>query len=162
MSKRRNTLLSWVLIVFVLLLVGAAAFFIIKPQLREHTTLRLGDGVFKAWVAKTVDEREKGLSGTAKLHDDQAMLFVFGSDGKWPIWMKGMTYPIDIVWLDKDKKVVHIVKNVPPESYPYETFESKDDARYVVELPAGTTSKKKIDIDKEAAFDENHLEGWKL
>lgn len=162
MSKRRNTLLSWALIVFVLLLVGAAAFYIIRPQLKQHTTLRLGDGVFKTWVAKTPEEREKGLSGTAKLRDDQAMLFVFGSDSKWSIWMKDMSYPIDIVWLDKDKKVVYIVKNAPPESYPYESFAPKEDARYVVEFPAGTADKKKIDIDKEAAFDENRLEGWKL
>lgn len=147
---------------FVLLLVGAAAFFIIKPQLRPHTTLRLGDGVFKTWVAKTTEERTKGLSGTAKLHNDQAMLFVFDSDNKWSIWMKDMSYPIDIVWLDKDKKVVYIVKNAPPESYPYESFTPKEDARYVVELPAGTADRKKIDIDKKASFDENHLEGWKL
>ena len=162
MSKRRNNLLSWILIVFVLLLVGAAAFFILKPQLRQHTALRLGDGVYQTWVSKTSAEREKGLSGTNKLHDDQAMLFVFGSDDKWSIWMKDMKYPIDIVWLNKDKKVVYIVKNAPPESYPYETFTPKEDARYVVELPAGTTDKKKVEIGKEAAFDENHLEGWKL
>jgi uncharacterized membrane protein (UPF0127 family) len=162
MSVKRNKFLSWLLVVFMLLLVAVAAFYVLKPQLEQHTTLRLGDGVFKARVAKTDAEREKGLSGTAKLRDDQAMLFVFGSDGKWSIWMKDMSYPIDIVWLNKDKKVVHIVKNAPPESYPYESFVSKEDARYVVELPAGTADKKRIVIDKQAAFDENRLEGWKL
>ncbi len=71
-----------------------------------------------------------------------------------------MKYPIDIVWLDKDKKVVYIVKNAPPESYPYENFTPKQDARYVLELPAGTVSKKSIAIGKEAMFDENAIEGW--
>lgn len=162
MSVRRNKLLSWLLALFVLLLVGVAAFYVLKPQLEPHTTLRVGDGVFKARVAKTDVERQKGLSGTLKLREDQAMLFVFGSDSKWSIWMKDMNYPIDIVWLDKDKKVVYIVKNAPPESYPYETFQPKEDARYVIEFPAGIAEKKKIAIGKEAAFDENHLEGWKL
>ena len=161
MSKRRNTLLSWLLIVFVLILVAAAALYIMWPQLQPHASLRIGDGVFKARVAKTPQELEKGLSGTSKLREDQAMLFVFGHDEKWSIWMKEMNYPIDIVWLDKDKKVVHIVKNAPPESYPYESFAPKEDARFVVELPAGTVNKKTITIGKLAAFDENNIEGWK-
>ena len=76
--------------------------------------------------------------------------------------MKDMNYPIDIVWLDKDKKIVYIVKNAPPESYPYETFVPKQDARYVLELPAGTVGPKSIVIGKEAAFDENTLEGFGL
>jgi uncharacterized membrane protein (UPF0127 family) len=160
MSKRRSPLLSWLLVGLVLILVGIAGLYILWPQLQPHTTLRIGDGVFKTRVAKTSDEREKGLSGTAELHEDQALLFIFGTDGKWAMWMKDMNYPIDIVWLDKDKAVVHIVKNAPPESYPYEKFVSKDDARYVVELPAGTTDKKSIKIGGKAAFDENHLEGF--
>jgi len=159
MSKRRSPLLSWMLVGFVLILVGAAGLYILWPQLQPHTTLRMGDGVFKTSVARTPDEREKGLSKTPKLRDDQALLFVFGTDGKWAIWMKDMNYPIDIVWLDKDKKVVHIVKNAPPESYPYEKFISKEDARYVVEVLAGTADKKSIKIGGQAAFDENHLEG---
>jgi uncharacterized protein len=160
-SKRRNTLLSWLLIGFVLILVGAAGFFILRPQLQPHTMLHIGDGIFKTRVAKTLDEREKGLSNTPTLREDQALLFVFGVDGKWTIWMKDMNYPIDIVWLDKDKKVVHIVKNAPPESYPDETFVSKDDARYVIEFLAGTADKKSIKIGEKADFDESRLEGFK-
>jgi uncharacterized protein len=162
MSKRRNTLLSWLLIVFVLVLVGAAALYIMWPQLQPHASLRLGDGVFKTRIAKTPEELTKGLSGTHTLREDQAMLFIFDRDGTWPMWMKDMQYPIDIIWLDKDKNVVHIVKNAPPESYPYESFESKEDARFVVELPAGTVDKKSITIGKQAAFDEHNIEGWKV
>jgi uncharacterized membrane protein (UPF0127 family) len=73
--------------------------------------------------------------------------------------MKDMNFPIDIIWLDKDKKVVYIVKNAPPESYPYEHFEPKEEARYVLEVAAGTVEDKKIMIDAPATFDENNLEG---
>jgi uncharacterized membrane protein (UPF0127 family) len=160
MSHRRGA--SWGLIGLVLILVGGAAYYLLLPQLQPHTTLHLGDGVFLAQVANTDATRTQGLSGTQSLRDDQAMLFVFDSDGKWPIQMKGMSYPIDIVWLDKDKKVVYIVKNAPPESYPYEQFTPKQDARYVVELSAGTVGSKSIDIGKVATFDENNLEGFHL
>jgi uncharacterized membrane protein (UPF0127 family) len=158
--KRKRGAWSWILVILTLLLIGGTAFYVLLPQLQMHTTVRIGDGVFLARVAKTAESREKGLSGTSGLRDNQAMLFIYDSDGKWPIWMKDMKYPIDIVWLDKDKKVVYIVKNAPPESYPYENFTPKQDARYVLEFPAGTVSKKSIVIGEETVFDENNIEGW--
>ena len=161
MAVHKN-ILTWVLITFVLLLVGAAALYVLAPQLRPHVTLQLGDGVFLSQVAKTPESREKGLSGTVPLRENEAMLFIYDSDGKWAMWMKDMKYPIDIIWLDKDKKVVYIVKNAPPESYPFDNFTPKQEARYVVELMAGTVAKKAITIGAQANFDENNIEGWKL
>lgn len=157
----RKAVLSWGLVVLVLGLVGTAAYYVLEPQLRPHVTLRLGDGVFLAKVAKTPEAREKGLSGTPSLRENEGMLFVHDSDGKWGIWMKDMNYPIDIIWLDKDKKVVYIVKNAPPESYPFESFTPKQEARYVVEVAAGTVGRKAISIGTQAEFDENNIEGWK-
>lgn len=161
MSRKKDAW-SWVLIIAALLLVVAAALYTLWPQLQPHTTVHIGDGVFTTRVAKTAEERDKGLSDTRELRENQAMLFVYDSDDKWSIWMKDMNYPIDIVWLDKDKKVVYIVKNAPPESYPYEQFVPKKEARYVLELPAGTVGKKSINIGTAATFDENNLEGVKL
>ena len=161
MSTRKDVL-SWGLIAFVLILVGIAAYFILEPKLRPHVTMHVGDGVFSAQVLKTDKERAKGLSGRSGLGADQAVLFVFDSDSKWSMWMKEMKFPIDIVWLDKNKKVVYIVKNVPPESYPSQTFTPTEDARYVVEFLGGTVEKKAIMIGDQAKFDENNVEGLKL
>ncbi len=160
MNWRKLT--TWLVVLLVLVGIGGAAYYALLPQLQPHVTVHLGDGVFAAKVANTEVAREKGLGGTLNLRNDQAMLFVFDNDSKWPIWMKDMNYPIDIVWLDSNKKVVYIVKNAPPESYPYEQFTPKENARYVVELSAGTVSQKSIDIGITAAFDENNVEGWHL
>lgn len=157
--KQPRDRLIWVLVAFTLLLVGVAGWYGIEPQLRPHVNVHLGDGVFRADIADTEAERIKGLSGTTSLRQDQALLMVYQSDSKWPIWMKDMNYPIDIVWLDSNKKVVYIVKNAPPDSYP-DKFVPNDLARYVVELPAGTTSEKNIKIGEQANFDETKLEGW--
>ncbi len=161
MSVRKD-FLSWGLIALALILVGVAAYLIVEPKLRPHVTLHVGDGVFSAQVLKTDKELTKGLSGRTHLGADEAMLFVFGGDDKWSIWMKDMKFPIDIVWLDKNKKVVHIVKNVSPDSYPNESFAPTEDARYVVEFVAGTVDSRSITIGKEAKFDENNIEGLKL
>jgi uncharacterized membrane protein (UPF0127 family) len=158
----RKGVLSWGLVLLVLALVAVAAYYVMAPQLRPHVTVRLGDGVFLAQVARTPEAREKGLSGTTGLRENEGMLFIYDTEDKWAMWMKDMNYPIDIIWLDKDKKVVYIVKNAPPESYPYESFTPKQNAKYVLELPAGMVGKKAISIGKQAAFDENNIEGWQL
>lgn len=160
MSVRKGVL-SWALVLLVLGLVGGTAYFAFEPQLRPHVTLHLGDGVFLTRVAKTTEAREKGLSKTSSLRESEGMLLVFDTDGKWTIWMKDMNYPLDLIWLDKDKKVVYIVKNAPPESYPFESFSPKQEARYVVEVPAGTVGRKSVVIGSQAEFDENNIEGWK-
>lgn len=159
MIKRRDAM-SWGLVASILLLIGAAVFYVVLPQLQPHVTLRIGDGVFSTRVAKTQVDRDKSLSGTSALRQDQALLLIYDSDAKWPIQMKDMNYPIDIVWLNKDKVIVYIVKNAPPDTYPYEQFMPKQNARYVLELPAGTIEQKTIIIGASASFDENHLEGW--
>jgi uncharacterized protein len=43
---------------------------------------------------------------------------VFDREGYQGFWMKEMNFPIDIVWLNKDKKIVHIEHNVSPDTYP--------------------------------------------
>ncbi len=160
--SRKKDVVSWLLILLVLAGIGAAALYMLWPQLQPHTTLHVGDGVFVARVAKTPAEREKGLGGTRALRDDQAMIFVYGSDGKWTLSMKDMNYPVDMVWLDENKEVVYIVKNAPPESYPYESFTPKKEARYAIEFAAGTVGYKKISIGDVATFDENNVQGLKL
>jgi uncharacterized membrane protein (UPF0127 family) len=159
MSLRKDAM-AWGFVGLLLVLVGAAAYYVLLPQLQPHVTLRIGDGVYNAKVAKTETERTLGLSETSGLRDNQALLLVYDTDAKWPIAMKDMKYSVDVVWLDKDKKAVYIVKNVPPDNYTDEQFISKKDARYIVMLPVGTVAKKSITIDSEAAFDENRLEGW--
>lgn len=62
----------------------------------------------------TEKEREKGLGGRDSLCKTCAALFVFEKPGRYPFWMKGMRFPIDIVWLLGDR-VVFIAENVNPD-----------------------------------------------
>jgi len=49
--------------------------------------------------------------------------------------MKDMKVPIDIVWLDSNKRVVHIVKESSPDDSTSITFTPLSQAKYVIELP---------------------------
>lgn len=115
------------------------------------TTLAIGQAQLKAQVVVDEAERTKGLSGSKPLVDDQAMLFVFPAEDTWGIWMKEMNYPIDVVWLDKDKIVQHIVENAQPSSYP-SIFRPAQPMRYVLEMKAGTVKHKSITIGARAEF----------
>ncbi|MDO8575927.1 MAG: DUF192 domain-containing protein, partial [bacterium] len=67
---------------------------------------------------------------------DEGMLFVSPEDGGHAFWMKDMLFPIDILWISADGRVVYMAENVSPDTYP-QSFRPDAPARYVLELPAG-------------------------
>jgi uncharacterized membrane protein (UPF0127 family) len=156
MSLRKERL-SWVFIGLLLAAVGATAYWIVLPQLQPHVTLRLGDGVFSTQVLNAQKSNEQVQQDIDQLRPDKATMHVYASDALWTIDMKNRTALFDLVWLDKNKKVVYIVKNASTESLPVTVFSPKVAARYIVELRAGTVDKKTIHIDAIAAFDDSHI-----
>lgn len=100
------------------------------------TTVRVGSAILPVEVADTPAKRELGLSERESLQEDSGLLFVFQSDEEWGIWMKDMRFPIDIIWASKEGVVVHVEKNVSPETFP-EVFSPDVPARYVLEVNAG-------------------------
>ena len=90
-------------------------------------------------VADTPEERERGLGGRPSLGRKEAMLFVFDEPGRYGFWMKGMLFPLDIIWLDADFRVVHMEENVATSTYP-RLYEPPSAASYVLELSAGASA----------------------
>jgi uncharacterized membrane protein (UPF0127 family) len=102
----------------------------------EVVPITIGAVAVRASVADSLAERMAGLSNTPSLPLNMVKLFVFDTDGPHGIWMKDMQYPIDIIWLDSEGRVVHIAPSVDPSTYPASFF-SPVPARYVVEAGAG-------------------------
>ena len=67
-----------------------------------------------AELALSDEERAQGLMFREKIDEDQAMLFLFEEEDIHAFWMKNMRFAIDILWLDGEKRIVHIEKSVPP------------------------------------------------
>lgn len=99
----------------------------------------------KIKVAHTAEQRERGLSGTSSLEPYAGMLFIFPEEGQYSFWMKDMNYPIDIVWISAQKKIVHIESAVQPKDFP-KTYVSHDKALYVLELPQGNAQQRGLSI----------------
>ena len=87
-------------------------------------------------VVQTDAARELGLGGRTTVAPDYGMLFVFANPDKYGFWMKDMTIPIDIFWLDSSGVVVSKQEDVSPESYPT-VFYPEVPAQYVLETQAG-------------------------
>ncbi|MEI6238027.1 MAG: DUF192 domain-containing protein [bacterium] len=102
----------------------------------QISKLKINGEEIRIIKARTNDEQTLGLSGRDSLALNSGMLFYFDHDDFWKFWMKDMKFSIDIIWLDKDFRVIDIKNNATPSTYP-ELFTSKNVARYVLEVPAG-------------------------
>ena len=137
----------------VLLLVGVIVSYIFST-FQPTVSFQVGSGAYSLWVADTDKERAKGLGGVKELGRNQGMILKFDTDSNWGIWMKDMETPIDIVWVNSQKRVVHIVENALPELGTDITFRPKGNARYVIELPSGSVKSAGIRKGAMTTFDE--------
>ncbi len=143
------TAAKWIVGIVLLGLLALAAWSIFQPE--EQTRVHLGDSVFSVAVAANEQDRQQGLSGVRQLKQNSGMLFAYAENDRWGIWMKDMHIALDIVWLDEEKRVVHIVKNATPDTYP-QVFRPETPARYVLELNAGAVERNNVQVGKKAEF----------
>lgn len=102
-------------------------------------------------VPETPEEQEQGLGGRESLGEDEGMLFVYETEKQRFFWMKDMKISIDIVWMNSDKEVIDITRNLSPDTYP-EKFTSAAPAQYVLEVSAGYTEDNNINIGDKAVI----------
>lgn len=98
---------------------------------------KIANQTYRLEVADTESEREKGLSERNGMASGTGMLFAFKQNGDWRIWMVQMRFPIDVLWLNENKQIIHIKHNATPAEYP-EVYKAGQQSRYVIELPSGT------------------------
>ena len=108
--------------------------------------LRLPSGkVLQSEVMVKDEDRAMGLMFRPSLAADHGMLFVFDQADFHSIWMKNCKFPIDIVWLDGDRRVVDIAPSVPPcKADPCPVYQPMRRARSVVEMNAGEAGREKV------------------
>jgi uncharacterized membrane protein (UPF0127 family) len=106
-----------------------------------------------AELAVSPEERARGLMFRDELHEDQAMLFLFTEEDIHSFWMKNMRFAIDILWLDRNKRIVHIESRVPPcPREPCETYVPDSVAGFVIELQSGCAEKHGLRVSDRLEF----------
>ncbi len=107
------------------------------------TTLTLPSGrKVTVEIMATPEDRAMGLMFRPSLPADRGLLFPFPYLDFHGFWMKNCKFPIDMVWLDEARRVVHVAAHVPPcKAEPCPVYEPMRKALYVVELNAGQAAR---------------------
>jgi uncharacterized membrane protein (UPF0127 family) len=104
-------------------------------------SVELGGRTFIVEIADTSEEQALGLMFRDSMPGNEGMIFIFQDEAPRSFWMKNTRIPLDIMYFDKDLKLVSISADTPPcrvsrcPSYP-----SKAPAKYVLELNAGVAA----------------------
>lgn len=105
--------------------------------------------------ADSMWKKAKGLSWRENLPSNKGMLFTFKRTIKPSMWMFGMRFPIDILFLDHDKKVKCVVENARPLGLSWRTwrvYSPECPSRYVLELNAGRIKQTKTSVGDHLEF----------
>jgi hypothetical protein len=121
---------------------------------------------FLAEVARTDQERARGLMYRTNLAKDRCMFFVYEEDGYHPIWMGNCLIALDVVWVKADGTVVEIQENAPPLSMMFRGTEAdapqyggKVLSRYFVEFAAGTVRRLQLKVGDRLGWELQFKDG---
>jgi len=105
---------AYILILFLIIAILAWVYIYFFYSGKKTTAeIEINGKKIKAELADTSVKRLEGLSKRKELPNDSAMLFVFPKKDKHTIWMKEMNFPLDIIWINKNK-VVYLVSGAQP------------------------------------------------
>jgi uncharacterized membrane protein (UPF0127 family) len=134
------------------LLLGLWALMVAWPVLAqptfEESPLAIESGSdtldFQVELARTAEQRQRGLMFRDSLDEDRGMLFDFGRTARVTMWMRNTYIPLDMLFIEDDGAIARIVANTEPLSDA--VIGSGGPVRAVLELPAGTSADLGIEV----------------
>jgi uncharacterized membrane protein (UPF0127 family) len=136
MRFRLRTTVIFLAFLFLLFCAGFAA---CAPKKLAVTELRIeraegGQAVIQAELARTPEERGRGLMFRKNLPDGEGMLFIFERDEPLSFWMKNTLIPLSIAFIASNGRIIEI-KNMQPHDL--SSVKSSRSVRYALEVPQG-------------------------
>lgn len=110
----------------------------------EVVEVTMGEHKFKMWVMDTDSKRMEGMMflENKDFKDDEGMLFVFPGLATRNFWMKNTLVPLDIAYLNREKKVLNTYTMAALDTTT--PYPSKGGSQFVIEVRAGLFEKLKI------------------
>ena len=112
--------------------------------------VELPDGTrIEAETRLTPEEQAQGMMFRTSLSEDKGMLFIHGTVEKRAYWMFQCEIPLDIIWMDRDRRIVEISADTPPcresaEKCP--SYGGSVPSLLVLELAAGMAKKHNLEV----------------
>jgi uncharacterized protein len=116
-----------------------------KAQVRQQTLQALqiatagGTRNFMVEIAKTIDERSRGLMFRQHMPEDRGMLFDFERSEPVAMWMRNTYIALDMLFIRDNGVIHHIHERAEPLNET--TIESRGPVRFVLELNGGIAAK---------------------
>ncbi len=146
-----------------------SAILAIAPTQTDGGTVAVKGQRFLAEIARTDQERAKGLMYRTNLAKDRCMFFVYEEDSYHTIWMKNCLIALDVVWVKADGTVVEIKENAPPLSMMFRGAETDIPnyggnvmSRHFIEFAAGTVRRLNLKVGERVGWDLSFKDGGSL
>lgn len=109
--------------------------------------IEIGDKEYNVEVARTEEEKIKGLQEKESLGENEGMLFIYDEPQELAFWMKDTAIPLDIVFIDEDGEVISVQQGQPYD----ETLLEEDGVMYVLEVNqnSGIQPGDELDIEED-------------
>ncbi len=124
-------------------------------QSTQYFMIELPNG--RQILAQVADSPEKqivGLFFAKELPPNQGLLMIFSEEDLHPLWTRNVPFAVDMIWMDRDRRIVHIEKNAPPCSSeacpPYGPAD--EPSLYVLQAAAGFSDANRLETGMELIF----------
>ncbi len=119
--------------------------------------VQLPDGaVIDAEPATTPQQQARGLMFRSELAPDRGMIFLFPDESPRGFWMYNTLIPLDIIWMNADRRIVFISAHTPPCPSPNRAecpnYGGGFAAQYVLELAAGQAAGRRLKVGDRITF----------
>jgi uncharacterized protein len=136
-------------LMLVAVLAGSACATGNDPRVVLHTAS--GEVPVRVEIADEPKERNLGLMYRKEMAEDAGMLFIFDRTEVLSFWMKNTVLPLDMVFIDEDRKIVGIVENAVPFTTSPRTVGVP--SRYVLEVNAGFSARHGVKAGDRVSFE---------
>ncbi|MFP4567337.1 MAG: DUF192 domain-containing protein [Candidatus Woesearchaeota archaeon] len=115
-------------------------------KLNCENKIHINTDSWKIDLAQTEQEQRQGLMNIESMPENKGMLFIFEDEKKQAFWMKNTLIPLDIIWINSNYEIIHIETAEPCTSEPCKIYTPTENAKYVLEINAGLTEQKNIEL----------------
>jgi uncharacterized protein len=106
---------------------------------------------FLVEIADTAGKRQMGLQYRQNLAGDRGMIFLFPSESVQTFWMKNTPISLDMIFINRDRKIVGIVERAVPFSV--DSRSVTEPSQFVLEINGGLARRHGIQTGDSVRFD---------
>lgn len=160
MADRGNKPLKRAAMLLLLLIVAAGCD---EDKPPREITAALGGAEFRLELAVSDAQIRKGMMGRTALDRDAGMLFVFRDERSRQFWMKDCLIPLDVLFLDREGRIVSIHTMPVPDEHERDnppSYPSRWPAQYAIEINAGRAGELRLEPGRKIELPLTKLQRW--